>query len=222
MPFFHEINHAYRDYLAENIIHNESPPKGIDDFIAGEKALVHSVAANMADIFSLLARHRCVVTVKLCKSQKNKDYCYTYTRSETNSPRDRERNRVFEIDPDKNTGFYEARTRQNKAEYYRYFCNDLNKAVADQHYKNERAAFLGYYQSAIVVPIRFTPEQDFKTEKKQHKELGFLCVDCGSRNVFDEEVHVPLLAAFADQMYNFINLSRARTLAIAEAATMQK
>lgn len=72
------------------------------------------------------------------------------------------------------------------------------------------------YRSTLVLPIRFfsvfdPPAQQEISAKKKTKKTefdhwnfwGFLCIDCNSRNIFDQEFAPELGAAFADTLYIF-------------------
>lgn len=72
------------------------------------------------------------------------------------------------------------------------------------------------YKSTIVLPIRYFSE--FKPPEKPDKKLqnpqkqdyphwkfwGFLCIDCNSRKIFDNEFSPELGAAFSDILYIYL------------------
>ncbi|MCL1939827.1 MAG: hypothetical protein FWG04_04105 [Desulfovibrionaceae bacterium] len=65
------------------------------------------------------------------------------------------------------------------------------------------------YKSAMVFPIRFGSVLRFPPHDEPHahpmKYSGFLCIDCGSKNVFNDRLQIDLGAALADLFYIFIS-----------------
>lgn len=199
---WHEVNHLYRNSLASSIIH-QNPTSPVRDFVLAQKTVLHSVCQKISSIYTQLIGVPCLVTVKLCVPDNK---CKAFVRSDLHTERDRCGESRFVIDADKNTAFVEARKQQNKNGIFRFYSPDLRKLYEGGHYQNERDNWSDLYQSTIVVPLRY---QDSERSPSMIDELGFLCVDTQSRNRLNDTFHVQMLAAFADQMYNFITLSRA-------------
>jgi len=125
---------------------------------------------------------------------------------------------------DDNTDFKDLWYAKNGCSRY-FLSNNLPSLWHEQKYKNSSFAqvgepkiktILGYthiynwklpYKSALVLPIRyissFAPpiNQNTKPQDPNWDYWGFLCIDCGSRNVFDD-LYIPELGgAFADGLY---------------------
>lgn len=67
------------------------------------------------------------------------------------------------------------------------------------------------YKSAIVLPIRyvseFVPPKDTETLSPHWDYYGFLCIDSGSKNSFDERYSPELGGVFADMLYTYFSQS---------------
>lgn len=72
------------------------------------------------------------------------------------------------------------------------------------------------YRSTIIWPIRYIPNHEYWPPAETYHETipdkekphmwGFLCVDCGSRHVFDKTLATELGSAFADAIYTVIRV----------------
>jgi hypothetical protein len=143
------------------------------------------------------------VTVKLITQVDGKTFCATHERSEENCPRDIAKPRQFELNTGANTAFDKALMYANGMISH-FHSDDLTKEEA---YRNQRDHWSDFYQNTIVVPIRFVDLAKLGN-KDASSDIGFLCVDTLSPNRLNNTWHVELLAAFADQMYNFMSLMR--------------
>jgi hypothetical protein len=194
---WHLVNHCYRNYLG-NIIFKHLEPK---DFVGEQRNHLHGICDALAKIFLDLTRVECRVSIKLMLS---KGKCFTFVRNGLYDEAERLRGEEFSISRGVNTAFADALTETNKDEIKRFYCDDL-RALADAgKYHNSRPNWRDRYQSAIVVPIQF--QSNKADEKREH--LGYLCVDTRSRNRLNDSYHVQILAAFADQIFNFLVLSQ--------------
>jgi hypothetical protein len=85
-----------------------------------------------------------------------------------------------------------------------YLNNDINSS---KDYENtSRSAYNGGilpYSSELVCPI--IPQIWDKTGNN-YDCLGFICIDCDSRNVFDDKYDVAIIAGVADGIYDLITL----------------
>ncbi len=62
-----------------------------------------------------------------------------------------------------------------------------------------------FYKSILVIPIHFEGKIN---DEILHDRLGFLQADCKSANHLNNREHAELLAAFADQFYNFLSIMK--------------
>lgn len=202
----HEINHLYRDKLFDSLSANGTP-RAEDDLLAIEADTLKSVCQRIERIFSSLIGKECLVTVKLITVEDTgKRYANTYVRSVDNCERDAEGKPAFEVGTNANPGFDHALRIRNDGNPSHYYSPDLTK---EKDYYNERTNFSKYYRSAIVVPIRYR-RKDKAGTPEETDDIGFLSIDTTSTNRLNSGSHVQFLAAFADQMYNFISLMRGR------------
>lgn len=98
-----------------------------------------------------------------------------------------------------------------------FFCHDLAtlNTYKNSSFKNQSGGSIHYfpagtpfeqkdknwplgYRTTIVSPIRPLVEQN----KDEHVILGFLCVDCNTPNVFNEETDKHIMIGCADGLYN--------------------
>jgi hypothetical protein len=141
-----------------------------------------------------------VVTVKLAVVEGDQLYCFTWARSHTEIYREEAPGTKYSLLTRRNTGFDEAlELRGGRPSFF--FSPDL---WADKNYQNERDGWQRLYRSAIVVPIR----RVFDRQKPRIDLIGLLCVDTTSANRLNCTYCVEFLAAFADQMYNFLSILR--------------
>lgn len=61
----------------------------------------------------------------------------------------------------------------------------------------------------LSLPIRAV-KQGHRGNPDGYDDVGYLCLDTMSQNRLNGTYHVQLMAAFADQMYNFISLMRGK------------
>lgn len=202
----HEINHTYRDALARTILHaNDHPTDTILDHVNREVDTLSIVVQKIALIYRELSGRPCMVTIKVCDKRETPEACFSIARSEKHTVRDTIGEQKFSVT--ENTAFVEAR-KPNESGVSHFFSPDLIDLEKKNSYKNPRENWQQLYKSCIVVPIRYNKQ----TDTNQCREIGFLCVDTKARHRLNGTYHVELLAAFADQMYNFLNLSRASLL----------
>ncbi len=198
----HDINHIYRDALSR-LFSNRTQPDP-EQFLLVEREVLNSVCVKIANIFVNLIGRKCVVTVKLLTKEDNRTFCFTWARSDRELLRDTSSVDWYEVGTGANTGFDEALKLRPASPSYFYSPDLIAMGPA---YSNRREAWQRFYQSTIVVPIHHVVVSEKRTEA-----LGFLCVDTMSQHRLNETYHVQFLAAFADQMYNFLSLMRRRYL----------
>jgi hypothetical protein len=201
--FIHDINHEYRNILSETFgtaLQDSEPINSM--LVTREREIIETVCHRIALIYSGLISRPCTVTVKIITKDDNESvFCHTYARSEPKSRRDRVLE-SFAVGNGENTAFDTALQAAANG-ISNFFSGDLLKMRGQNRYRNRRDNFVKYYKSAIVVPIRSQTNQQGGSNNR-----GFLCVDTLSTNCLNEGYHVELLAAFADQMYNFLSLMR--------------
>ena len=200
----HNINHSYRDILCE-MFFRKRKSRSEEELLNVEEKTLRGVCQRIQKIFTNLISRDCMITIKLItKDKRGRRYCETYVRGEENCERDNYSPKKFDVGTGKNTAFDESLKLRNNRDRSHFHSPDL---TAEEHYSNERQGWQNYYQSAIVVPIRYFNELKRGTLNAS-EDIGFLCVDTLSRNRLNNTYHVDLLASFADQMYNFMCLMR--------------
>ncbi|MCB1734156.1 MAG: hypothetical protein H6981_05450 [Gammaproteobacteria bacterium] len=199
---FREINSIYRDRLF-SAFHGENPVKERAKLIDIEKITLTSVCQRISQIYSKLTGRNCVVTVKLLTKENDNVFVTTYARSENDSERDKASPKRFEVNTGQNTAFDEALMPNTTGHISHFYSGDLRK---HKHYNNQRPSWDKCYQSTIVVPIRCLGVEG----KSTREDIGFLCIDTKSRNRLNNSHHVVMMAALADQMYNFMSLMRGK------------
>jgi hypothetical protein len=209
-PLIHNINHTYRDVLSaafgEQVVNTDA-----DSGQKSERATVMVACQKIASIFSAITLRECTVTVKLINKNPNNVWvCQTYARSDLNSVRDQNRLMNFSINTGENTAFDSALALA-PCGISHFFSADLSKMKKDGLYRNQRDDFERYYRSALVVPIRCRDNQK-AGQPGASNDIGFLCVDTLSTNRLNDRYHLALLAALADQLYNYLSLTRGHYL----------
>ncbi|HWB06934.1 MAG TPA: hypothetical protein VG796_28175 [Verrucomicrobiales bacterium] len=196
----HRINHTYRDVLAR-VFSPNSPPQTDDTLIEIERRVLEGLCWEIAEIYRGLINRRCTVTVKLVtEDDSEKAFCFTWARSYYDASRD---STLEKFAIDENTAFRTAAAVvQDRVSFFH--SGDLVELEKRGLYTNQRKGWQKYYKSAIVVPIRYVIDE----AQNRQQLLGFLALDTMETNRLNSSYHVELLAAFADQLYNFLSLMR--------------
>ena len=204
--YFREINLIYRDSLFDAFYGND--PMNIKDrkaLMGIETKTLSSVCQRISNIFGRLTGRDCMIAVKLLtKKEDGTLYATTCSRSEDHSERDKPSPKESQVNTGRNTAFDCALDPKTTGRIPYFYSADLLKLRAHGGYNNERSRWERYYKSAIVVPIQCSGVPG----KLERNDIGLLCVDTKSRNRLNDSYHVEIMAAFADQMYNFISLMR--------------
>ena len=202
----HKINHDYRDALSK-MFGGKQPVANEIDRIQCERETLQAVCQSAAKIFNSFTQADCMVTIKLIAKEKNGALtCQTYVRSQLNCDRDVYSSTSFAINTGQNTAFDEA-LRFAAGSISCFYSADLSEMAKNGKYRNQRDNWANYYQSAIVVPIRYVnPQRAGRPDASD--DIGFLCVDTQWTHRLNNGYHVHYLAALADQMYNFMSLMR--------------
>lgn len=187
---------------------------------------VEKVVTSFAVAFSLITSAKCRACIKLIRiDETHKDYhklsneekekvlyVETWTRdidSQPFQPDEEPRHWIYA-----NTDFYQLfNVRDPRINKY-FFANNLPKMC---NYNN--TSFKSYgdpnekkwalpYKSTMVWPIRrITSHEDDREEGQlgdKQDVLGYLCIDCNSRNVFNERYDTELGAIIADSLFVFL------------------
>jgi hypothetical protein len=202
----HKINHDYRDALSKMFGGNHP----VTDEVARiqcERETLQAVCQSAARIFNSFTHADCMVTIKLIDRDTNGSLtCQTYVRSQLNCERDIYPSPPYEINTGRNTAFDEA-LRFSAGAISHFYSADLTEMAKSGRYRNQRDNWSEYYQSAMVVPIRYVNPQK-AGRRDASDDIGFLSIDTLSKYRLNNEYHLHFLAAFADQMYNFMSLMR--------------
>jgi hypothetical protein len=185
---------------------------------------------NLERVFSTITGHECHVSIKMTqfpqdklpaannKANKNvpeillRTYCRSSSASSIRTQIDSQKHITHPVK--ENTDFEYI-----YANHDHYFCNDLtqldiykNSSLKDKTggdyiiypktYINDKAWPLDY-KAVLVAPI----SPIIKETREDKIILGFLCVDCKIRGVFNEEYDKHILIGCADGIYNsFYNI----------------
>jgi hypothetical protein len=201
----HRINHDYRDALS--VLFGSPAVVPTDEMrTKNEVQILESVCQRLAVLFQQLTKKPCTVTVKLTRKTDGHTYCSTLVRSERLCLRDAAGQIVqFSLNTGRNSALDTAlRYTPGRKSYF--FSSDLTKEK-DGAYNNERQGWKQFYRSEIVCPIRYV-KASADGRPPTSEDLGFLIVDTLSVNRLNDGFHLELLAACADQMYNFMSLLR--------------
>lgn len=201
----HKINHYYRDTLC-SLFYGDKPETKTEVLITLEEQTIKAVCQQVKEIFDTLIRKPCMVTVKLITKEDSEKYCSTYVRSEEICERDQEEPTKYELGKWVNTAFDTALQNRTDGECACFYSGDLTKEIS---YNNQRQHWERYYRSVLVVPVR-ARRTISEGKKDLPDDIGFLCVDTISQNRLNKKYYIHLLAAFADQMYNFMSLMRGK------------
>ena len=204
----HDLNHCYRQTLAETSLALLSLPAGDktdvkERLLHIEKETLGKALAIISDIYEHLLAHEVVATVWLFDPQAKTVEEYVNSHDGRKSTRSVRRGVPLHID--KNTRFCECKTIKDK--FCHYHSPDLiETGNTKEGYDDLVPHYIDHYKSVLVVPIRFRVEE--AGEEKYEDRLGFLQLDTMSRYQLNDAEHLALLAAFADQIYNFMSLVR--------------
>ena len=204
-PLLHEINHIYRDALFKSLSAKQggAPRWEMKQLLELERATLAEACGKIGELFTSLTGRQCVVTVKLlAKGEGDKRICFTWVRSRSGIYRPLGSEEGYTVGDGQNTGFDMALRLRSSAPMH-FHSPDLIALQKRGLYRNARPGWERLYKSTIVVPIIAGEDQENGADV-----IGFLCVDSLSRNRLNATYHVEFLAAFADQMYNYVNLMR--------------
>jgi hypothetical protein len=200
----HQINHHYRDILCEMFSQIESHGEFNDaDLLKKEKEVLGEICHKISNIFRELIDSKCMVSVSLIEDEEGEKVSFTWARSELDIDRNQRPVKKFKINAE-NTRYFLALQRRPAGPSF-FHGADLPTMAKEGKYYDRTPDWELLYKSCIVVPIRHC-----KTGSTASDDLGFLRVDTIEINRLNPDSHVQFLAAFADQMYNFMSLMRGR------------
>lgn len=198
----HQINHHYRDALAARFFDPVMPPASDDEIVITETVILGKICYRIASILQYLTNRKCFVGVYLIQPSNNGPICALHAFSEDDFLRCARPIQKFSVSP-ANTRFWEAGRKRGNGICH-FYADDLTKLGAD--YNDEMQHWDSKYRSCLAVPIRYFPNRN----DAQPDDIGFLVADTKHANRFKGDFQVELLAAFADQMYNFQSIWRGR------------
>lgn len=206
----HDVNHQYRNYLAATsakllMIDGANRTHEVHALLTRtEKEATAKVLRIISDQFRMLINRDVVTTLWLHDPSTN-----SYIEQETSAngvDADRPFRELERYHLNRNSIF--CHNRKKKGRCCHYFTADLSESQESaEGYHDQRPNYQEYYKSLLCVPIRFRVETD-AGGKTEEDLLGFLQVDTKSRNRLNDREHLYLLAAYADQLYNFLSLVR--------------
>ncbi|MES2739178.1 MAG: hypothetical protein V4672_22890 [Verrucomicrobiota bacterium] len=216
---FHFVNHTIRDWLHTLQHRLEHKQLRGEDFEAEFVKSVVSQLDQIANAFSHICGKRCAVCIK--ELLPGRQLKVAYRDSASKLRRGKYNNKPHPIEEDTPChSLYEPKEPTNH-----YLCNDVITEWDENRYNsptfknfaNPKLIRIGnfrfprywplHYRSCLVVPIRFAtcdlPPASGSTG--QWNYWGFLCIDCGSRNVFDRSLNWLVAGTFADIMYVYFS-----------------
>lgn len=209
---FYEINEIYRSKLQVSFF-GENPITNSSDLLDAEKIALSSVCQRIENIFSTSTNRQCLATVKLVTKSNGQGLAQTYVRSQELCARDNPSRIQYKIGTGENTAFDQALMLNADGRPAHFYSADLTK---NSNYSNQRQHYLSYYKSTLVVPIRGERTHHIG-EAVEYDLVGFLCVDTLSTNRLNNGYQLFMLAALAQQMYNFMSLMRGRYTVFVDA-----
>lgn len=210
--FFHEVNHLYRDNLRQ-VFNEDCPITDRNQLLGIEKNVLREVCQIISRAFSnILGGKEVMITIKLLvPADSGGRIALTYVRSMESSRRDGKGQVEYMVDNGSNTALDEALKVLSHGISH-YYSPNLKKDEKNKKYSNQRQGYEHYYRSTIVVPIRAKTNEN----KGVTDDVGFLTIDTKAVNCLNGGYHVEMMAAFADQMYNFIALMRGRYMVLVD------
>lgn len=206
----HDVNHQYRNYLAATsakLLMIDGGDRVIEAhqlLTKTEKEATAKVLRIISDQFRLLINRDVVATLWI--HDPSSDAFIEQETSANGVDADRPFRELERYRPKLNSIFCHNRKKKGRCCHY-YSADIAESADSEDGYHDERPNYLEYYKSLLCVPIRFRVETD-AGGKIEEDLLGFLQVDTKSRNRLNDKEHLYLLAAYADQLYNFLSLVR--------------
>lgn len=230
-PFLHHVNHTVRSMLTRTRQRMANGTLTHEDIEEIELATI-SMLDSIAHCFSILTGCQCGVCIKELQHGEQprlrtvyRDSLSQHSRGGNDANQD-----PHPIETD--TPCWEIFTGQVGCERG-YLCNNVKLEWYRGKYKSpsfERNGgephsinFLGLklirgwnirYKSAFVSPIRYRaylrnggnlPRPSVSTPSPTVRYWGFLCVDGNKRNLFSEDRHRDVLAAFSDALFIYFN-----------------
>ncbi len=208
--FIHYVNHVVRDVL-------KRAKNGETGF--SRETLTSYFLNQIAECFSITTGKKCRACLKELNSELNLKTIARDTMGEQ-TLKTNDTGAVHKLS--ENTDFESIwRLSTGRARYF--LCNNLQNLFLSE-YKNSTFNHLREqphvksfwfitfvtnwklpYKSTLVIPIRYvsdTANPDERENLHLHQHYwGFLCIDCKSKNVFNEIYSPELGAAFADSLY---------------------
>ncbi|NHQ59731.1 hypothetical protein G9409_03855 [Chlorobium sp. BLA1] len=206
--FTHYVNHVIRDAIQEVAVTKIMP-------------LTVSLLDAIATCFSVIIGERC----RACLVELKPDYELKVT-ARDGITKVTNKKKVKKHFLEGNTDFSDLWYARNGRSRY-FLSNDLPKLWLQHKYVNssfeeidqpEVFSFFSFrtvvkwnlpYKSALVLPIRyissFAPPETTLQRDDHWNYWGFLCVDCNSKRVFDENYCPELGGAFADALFTLFS-----------------
>jgi hypothetical protein len=203
---YFEINQIYREKLHEMFC-SGSPVRDPTDLLREEQTVLRSICQRIENIFARLIGRTCMVTIKLVSQAADQPLvAQSYVRSQELCLRDRPTRSSYAVGTGENNGFDKALQARGDGKPAHFYSADLSK---EPDYSNQRQHYVRYYKSVLVLPIRGPKSNATQTGGEQDL-IGFLCLDTMSVNRLNSGFHLYILAALANQLYNFMSLMRGR------------
>ena len=199
---FHEINHVYRQALAGSTAKllsiNSSERQKINEILlTAERDTLNSVVRLVSSIFNRLTNRDTTTTIWLYDTVTRQ--CSEYISCKDNISSQRERNTRKSYDFNDND--FLAKCVHKEGKCCHFFDSNLKKARKLRKYADQRPNNDQIYQAILTVPIRYVNDG-------QEHIIGYLQIDQKSANHLNNVEHLFILAACADQMYNFFSIIR--------------
>jgi GAF domain-containing protein len=203
----HFISHKIRDSLHELIERKNNSDQVFDRKAEQhiERELLTEICNFTTQLFEKLTGDRTLVCIRLIsipdepvsQASGNKSNQTCFLAGHCYNHKAANRNAMYEVVIDQHTRYREVNKKIQSANTVHYFNADINKDP-DYHDPNRH---LEPYSSTIVVPIQCL--------QKPAVLLGFLKLQTDKPNKLNGQWHVELLAMLADQIFSYLDCSRA-------------
>jgi hypothetical protein len=200
--YLHELNHLYRQKLAGTSakllsIDSNDRQRKTDLLLSVERETIKDAVRLISGIFNKLTNRDTTTTIWLYDSATRQATEYISCKDGINSQRERQKREYYDIDEN----VYLSNCQNLDGKCCHYFGPNLKKLRKKGNWKDERPSNDELYQAILTVPIRYIQNGD-------ENKIGYLQVDQKSTNHINNNDHLFILAACADQLYNFFSIVR--------------
>lgn len=198
----HELNHLYRQTLAGTTaklipVDSNNHERINNVLLSAERDTLRSAVRIISGIFNKLTSRDTTTTIWLFDNETN--VCNEYISCKDNENALRKKSSRETYDVSENDAFSNCKEAEGKCCHF--LASNLKKLRKRKRYKDQRTNNGEFYQAILTVPIRYVHENN-------ENRIGYLQIDQKAANYLNNVEHLFILAACADQMYNFLSIIR--------------